>query len=248
MIQKIYKSIPNGITLLNLVSGILSIIWAFQGEIILAAYLVFLASIFDFLDGLFARLLNAGSQLGKELDSLADLISFGFAPAVIIFKIYSLEGPVSSVFFKNYLVYLPFLITVLSAIRLAKFNIDTRQKDSFIGLPTPANAIFFSSFAFLTGMDESKWGRASWDNFDLSFLTGFYPLTVFIIIFSALMVIPVPLLSLKIKDLAWKNNWKQYILILVSLILIFVFGIQGLPLVIIFYLIYSFYLYSWFKH
>ena len=140
------KFVPNFLTSANLISGCLSIVFSFEGRLDIALYLVLLAAVFDFLDGFAARVLEAISPIGKELDSLSDLISFGLAPAVMI---YVVSIDVWSQGIAPVIKYLPFLLVVFSALRLAKFNVDTRQDSDFLGLPTPANALFFISFANL---------------------------------------------------------------------------------------------------
>ena len=141
------KHIPNTITSLNLFSGSIAIVMAFEGAYIWVVFWVIIAAIFDFFDGMAARLLNAYSDIGKELDSLADVVSFGVAPAVAVFTL--LRNDIiyheSLIFIQPYIPYLAFVIPIFSALRLAKFNIDERQTSSFIGLPTPANALFWIS-------------------------------------------------------------------------------------------------------
>ena len=149
----IKKNIPNFITALNILCGSFSVVLAFEGYILWAAILIGIASIFDFMDGMAARMLNAYSELGKQLDSLADLISFGFAPSIILFVLMKKSLAIDSISFNQYseiaFLAIPFLIVVFSAIRLAKFNVDTRQTSSFIGLPTPANALLIASFPLI---------------------------------------------------------------------------------------------------
>ncbi|MDR1950913.1 MAG: CDP-diacylglycerol--serine O-phosphatidyltransferase, partial [Bacteroidales bacterium] len=136
------KHLPNTITLANLFCGCLSIVATFSGQIGMAGFLIFLAAIFDFLDGFFAKLLNAQSELGKQLDSLADIVSFGVAPAMIAFRIMHVHyDKLPFEFFP----YIAFVMVLFSALRLAKFTIDTRQTEHFIGMPTPANALFWAS-------------------------------------------------------------------------------------------------------
>ncbi|MDR1698827.1 MAG: CDP-diacylglycerol--serine O-phosphatidyltransferase, partial [Prevotellaceae bacterium] len=134
--RTIIKQIPNTITCLNLLAGCMACVVAFYGEYGLAAYVIALAAVFDFADGFAARFLNAYSPLGKELDSLADMVSFGLAPAIMLFSFLAQHDFL--------LALVAFLLTIFSALRLAKFNIDKRQTDSFIGLPTPANAFFWA--------------------------------------------------------------------------------------------------------
>lgn len=223
--NKISKHIPNTITCLNLFSGCLACLAAFNGQFELSAFYIGLAAIFDFLDGFLARILKAYSPLGKELDSLADLVSFGLAPGLLIFTFYQLVSipaflsPVAWLF-----PYTGFLIPIFSALRLAKFNIDTRQTTSFIGLPVPANALFWIGLIFYII-----------ENNNINAIV----LTILILIFCYLLVSEIPMFSLKIKDLSWKNNKMRYILIVSTIGLIYFLGISGLAAVIGLYIILS---------
>jgi CDP-diacylglycerol--serine O-phosphatidyltransferase len=212
------KHIPNFITCLNLFSGSMAVYFGFQGEYDLVLILLLIAAVFDFADGLAARVLKAYSPMGKELDSLADVISFGLAPGVLVFSI------LSSSSLPFWLAFSGFIVPVFSALRLAKFNIDERQSDSFIGLPTPANALFWSgiSFSFTEYMIE-------------------YPLITLglAIVFSVLLVAEIPMFSLKFKNVKWKNNQIQYIFLLVSIVLIVVLGTKSLGLIIAWYIVFS---------
>ena len=145
--MKFRQYVPNTLTLFNLASGMISVTMVFRGDLPMASLFIFIAALFDFLDGMAARLLDARSELGKQLDSLADIVSFGVAPAIIVFRLLSFgcEGS-CNILDRLYITpYFSLLIPVCSAIRLGKFNIDLRQEENFIGLPTPANAIFFAS-------------------------------------------------------------------------------------------------------
>src|SRR3989339_1304247 len=158
--MRLTKHIPNTITLVNLFCGILAVIFGIKGWLHFSVYLIITAAIFDFCDGFAARLLKAYSPMGKELDSLADMVSFGVLPSVIVYillkqslGIYQFSFDLS---IKAILVLLfPFIIAVFSGLRLAKFNIDERQTESFVGLPTPANAIFLCSLPLISGMGEN---------------------------------------------------------------------------------------------
>ncbi|MGE0087874.1 MAG: CDP-diacylglycerol--serine O-phosphatidyltransferase [Bacteroidales bacterium] len=239
MLMRIKKHIPNTITSLNLLSGCISILLSFEGYMLAAVYLIFLAAIFDFLDGMSARLLNVYSLLGKELDSLADIVSFGVAPAFIVFQMMkiSLFGSedipllefVSA--WKVIFLLLPFLISVLSAIRLAKFNLDERQTDSFIGLPTPANALFFVSLYIVTITTDHS--------FIISLIYNKYFLSILIIIFSLLLVSEFPMFSLKLKNLSYADNKIRYLFIGLSAILLILLHSIAVPVIIILYLILS---------
>lgn len=218
----IKKNIPNFITSLNIASGTLSIIFAFEGLITIAAYLILLAAIFDFLDGLTARLLNAYSELGKQLDSLADLISFGVAPSIIVYHIMKSTLLIDKLYVNNIetdkLVYLfaVLLIPIFSALRLAKFNIDTNQVSSFIGFPTPANALFFAAIPIISSQNP----------FD-PFLFLVYNKNVLlgiILVSSLLLVSPIPMFSFKFKNLKFKENILRFTFLILILLIIILTG------------------------
>ena len=216
--------IPNAITCLNLLSGCFAALFAFKAEFEISAIFICSAAIFDFMDGFAARLLNAYSPMGKELDSLADLISFGLAPGILIFSFsQQLITPEYPAFIQNYFPYLSFLVPVFSGLRLAKFNIDTRQTTSFIGLPVPANALFWIGVCL--------WGIEN--GFNL------YVLGVLILIFSYLLVSELPMFSLKFKDYSLQNNYIRYILLLGAIVFIVLFGFGGFSAAIILYIILS---------
>lgn len=222
----IIKAIPSVITSLNLVCGVIATIFAFKGEIEISAALIICASVFDFFDGLAARLLKAVSEFGKQLDSLADLISFGLAPAMILYNLFLLNNPDGS-----FLEYSAVLIVVFSALRLAKFNIDTEQAVEFKGLPTPASALLVISIAYYCFKN---------DNTLTEFFLNPYVLLSISILVSALMVAPIRLLSLKIKSLKIKEIFWQLILIIGAIFLLIIFNILGIGLAIILYLALSF--------
>lgn len=212
------RQIPNFLTLLNLFSGSIAIVMAFQGDFKGVVIWIAIAALFDFLDGLAARLLKAYSSLGKELDSLADVVSFGVAPASAVFILirdWSLI-PGYLEFLQPWLPYMAFLIPVFSAYRLAKFNIDERQTNSFIGLPTPANALFWISYCY--GIHQSA---AKNEHF-------FYLTAAFIIVMSLLMISEIPMFSLKIKKATFKGNEKQILLLLLVVLFIVLQGVVGI--------------------
>ncbi|MGV3687248.1 MAG: CDP-diacylglycerol--serine O-phosphatidyltransferase [Daejeonella sp.] len=220
------KHIPNTVTCLNLFSGCLGVVFAFEGNLHWASYAIFIAAVFDFLDGMLARLLQAYSDIGKELDSLADVVSFGFLPSVIIYQLFQQSAhPYSS-----WLNYTAFLIVIFSALRLAKFNIDTRQSDNFIGFPTPANAILIASLPFIA--DQGIF---------MSFLPG-SPL--FLVVLSLgmglLLVSEIQLISLKFKGLNLNANAHRYILVISSLVLLLLLKFAAVPLIILLYFLISF--------
>ena len=232
------KHLPNFITSLNLASGFISTIFIFNGDITTASWLIAAAMIFDFLDGFVARALKAYSEIGKELDSLADVVSFGVAPGLIIYHLLyaSLATGNQTVFnisgFKS-LIYLiiPTIMPVCAALRLAKFNLDTTQTTSFKGLPIPANALGVISFV-LAGT-YSHWGLIS------SFLASPVALIILSLTLSVLMVTRIPLLALKFKDMKMKGNEGRYLLIITCALMVLIFGIGSIPGIIPVYIIVS---------
>ncbi len=231
--MKIKEHIPNFITLLNLLSGCIAITAAFNGNLIMASWLVGLAAIFDFLDGMAARLLNVKSAIGKELDSLADMVSFGVLPGVIVFQLFQMNLDIDSGNFA----YVAFLIPLFSALRLAKFNTDTRQEEMFYGLPTPANAILIASFPLILNYETRVFGF-DFSNY-LIILINPYFLTVLSLVLSWLLVAEIPLMSLKFKSFKWADNKARYILLLLSLVLLVVFQFTGIPIIIFLYIFIS---------
>lgn len=208
------KHIPNAITSLNLLFGTLAVIYAFEGYQIFAVYLILIAAVCDFLDGFTARLLKAYSPMGKELDSLADLVSFGLAPSILLYhKMYELLGSRvtggGNSLFLEILIFVPIVITIASALRLAKFNVDSRQTVNFVGVPTPANAILICMFLHFTTYNTI------FDNL----LNTYYFIPATSLILSFLLVCNIPMFSLKFKSLKWKGNELRYILIITALVL-----------------------------
>jgi len=221
------KNIPNFITSLNLAAGFTAVIFASNGDLTTASWLIVAAMVFDFLDGFSARLLKAYSETGKELDSLADVVSFGVAPAFIIYKLLVPSLNASSVI----LSYITLLMPVCAALRLAKFNIDTTQATSFKGLPTPANAI-----AVISLVIAARYSSLTIVN---SFTQSPVALIIFSVVLSILMVTRIPLLSLKFKNLNFKGNEGRYIIIGLVLILLIIFGFAAAPVIIPVYIIVS---------
>jgi CDP-diacylglycerol--serine O-phosphatidyltransferase len=228
------KHVPNIITCLNLFSGCLSCIMTLEYHNYFGAFLfVVLAAVFDFLDGFSARLLKTFSPIGGELDSLADVVSFGLAPGFVVFSF--LNTVSSETFFEASLFsYAAFLIPVFSALRLAKFNIDARQKDSFLGLPVPANALFWVSF--INGIENSQLANAE-HCFSIPHTQLF--ILVLIPAFCLLMVSELPLFSLKLKTCSWKNNRWAYLIIGVGILLTILFRFFGISLTVICYILLS---------
>jgi len=236
------KYIPNLLTLLNLLCGTIATIYAVNNELEIAAYLVFLGIFFDFFDGFAARIFKVDGELGKQLDSLADVVTSGVVPGIVIYKLLQTKNTIEV--FNTEIVswktqdieFLPFfglLFTLAAAFRLAKFNIDERQTSSFIGLPTPAATLVvlslplilnYSSLDFTTTIIENKW-----------FLIG---LTF---ILSFLMNAEIPLFSLKFKDYSFKNNKIKFGFILITAILCIALKFVAIPVVIIVYVLMSFF-------
>jgi len=229
--MKIKQHIPNTITSMNLFSGCIAIVMAFEEAFIWVVFWVLLAAIFDFFDGMTARVLNAPSKMGKELDSLADVVSFGVAPATAVF-----------VWLQNYVVYpdlfegvseiipyFAFLIPVYSALRLAKFNIDERQTSSFLGLPTPANGVFWISYIY--GISNIQ----GIQNYIFLLIT-----LVLIVILSLLMVSDIPMFSFKLKSFKLRGNEKPLILLISAIVFISILGVIGLAATVLLYILISF--------
>jgi len=228
MKNHVKKHVPNAITCANLFSGCVGIVLAFKGELVGAAYAIFLSAIFDFFDGLASRVLKSFSGIGKDLDSLADVISFGFLPAAMMYQLFLQAPQIDKV--SSWLNFSAFLIAVFSALRLAKFNVDTRQSENFIGLPTPANAILIASFPIIISHHN---------HFYTPYLLNPYVLTGFVVVMCALLVAEMPMMSLKFKSSDFNQNIYRYLLLLFSAILILFFKFAAVPVVIFIYIILS---------
>jgi CDP-diacylglycerol--serine O-phosphatidyltransferase len=224
MKKRVKKHLPNAITCANLFSGCVGIVFAFQGELIIASYAIFLSAIFDFFDGLASRVLQSYSGIGKDLDSLADLVSFGFLPAAILYELFLQSPQIARI--SPYLNFIPFAIVIFSALRLAKFNVDTRQAEIFIGLPTPANAILIASLPLTIEQHNSS----------AHYILNQYGLSVLVLVMCALLVAELPLMSLKFKNRDFNQNIYRYLLLLFSAILILFFKFAAVPVVILFYI------------
>jgi CDP-diacylglycerol--serine O-phosphatidyltransferase len=222
------KHIPNFVTCLNLFSGCLGIVFAFQGNLTWASYAIVIAAILDFFDGMLARLLKAYSEIGKELDSLADVVSFGVLPSVIIYHLFALSPQPE--FDVTWLSLSAFVIAVFSALRLAKFNIDTRQSENFIGLPTPASALLIASFPLIIAESSTYFA---------DFILNTWFLLIFSLTMSMLLVAEVPLISLKFKTLDLKENMLRYILVITSVLLLLFFKFEAVPMIIMVYFMIS---------
>lgn len=224
------KYVPNFLTSLNLFSGCVASVMAFHGNYLWVVIWIVIAAAFDFSDGFAARLLKSYSPMGKELDSLADVVSFGVAPSIALFSLLSQEMlPLTeNTFLCEYFPFIGFLIAVFSGLRLAKFNIDTRQSESFIGLNVPANALFWSSVVY-TFHRYGQLVSPLWIAVQV----------LFIIIFSLLLVSELPMFSFKIKKLSIKGNQYRLLLIVLCIIFLSCFGLTGIGLTILVYIILS---------
>ena len=222
-------TIPNLMTCGNLLCGCLGIVFSFRGDLLLSGGLIFAAAVLDFLDGFAARLLNQSSPIGKELDSLADMVTFGVLPSMILFQL--LERTSDSIDVGSLLIsFSAFLLAVFSALRLAKFNIDTRQTDSFIGVPTPANAILVASLPFIL---------RTYPDFE-SLIVNRSVLVGYTLLMSFMLVMEVPLLAFKFKTFGWKDNQIKYIFLGLSVILLFFLKFAAIPLIVGLYILLSF--------
>lgn len=231
----IFFWVPNFITTLNLVSGCLAVFFGADGQLGWASVFIFIAAVFDFMDGFAARLLNAYSDIGKELDSLADLVSFGLAPATLVFAmleltlfgvnrpIFEIEGTPS----QWIVLFTTLLIPVAGAFRLAKFNTDTRQSESFLGLPIPANALFFASLGLILEIGTRQ-------NI-VPLILNKYTLLTAVFVSSFLMVSELPMFSMKIKSLKPKDNTVRLIFLAGIIIFLFILKLYALPLIILWY-------------
>jgi CDP-diacylglycerol--serine O-phosphatidyltransferase len=228
----IIKQIPNSITAANLLMGCLAIIAALHHDLVQASYFIGLAAIFDFFDGFAARLLKVHSEIGKQLDSLADVVSFGVAPGMIFYIHSSFVNDAANL--PEYISYLAFLIPIFSAFRLAKFNLDTRQTDSFIGLPTPANALFICSIP-LVYEQGPEFANTLFSSQLFCYLFPF--------VSSWLLMAELPLFALKFKHFKWNGNQIRWIFLGLSAVNLIAFNYFGISLSILLYLTLSIYLF-----
>lgn len=218
------KHIPNILTLCNLTCGCVGIVYAFQGDIQTGGVMIWAGAFFDFFDGFAARMLKKFSAIGKDLDSLADLITFCFLPGTIIYVIISQNSS------SPFIPFLGYLLVIFGALRLAKFNNDIRQTDTFYGLPVPASAIFVSALPFVASGGFQAFH---------SIISNPYFMLGIAVLLSILMVSDIRLMSLKFKDLSFKANWHRFLLLLLAMLLILIFKIMALPLIILLYVVFS---------
>lgn len=229
--MNIKKHIPNAITLLNLLCGCVALIFVSKDQFEVAFYFVCLGIFLDFFDGFFARLFNVSGSLGLQLDSLADMVTSGVVPGFVMFKMMFSSNVAMTEGWLQYFSYLGFIITLGSCMRLAKFNIDTRQTDSFIGLPTPANALFILSLPLVLQYSDSL--------IMLEILTEKWILLLITLFSAYILNAEIPLFSLKIKKINFKDNSLQiFFLIIAVLLLVFLYYL-AIPLIIIFYVLLS---------
>ncbi len=223
------KHIPNTITACNLVSGCIAIVLAVTGNLVAALLFIVLGAVFDFFDGMVARRLGVSSPVGKELDSLADCVTFGVAPSAILY--YTLKEvvacPIASECVSTYLPFAAFIMAGFSALRLAKFNLDERQTSSFIGLPTPANALFWGSL-LVGGEDALK-------NCEWSYLL----LLILMLVMSYMLIAEIPMFSLKFKKWNWTDNKLRWSFIISCVPLLVIFQLSAFAVIIAWYVVLS---------
>ncbi len=239
--DSIRKAFPSFLTCLVVIAGCISVTYSLRGRISYAGYFIIAAALLDFSDGFFARILNAVSAFGKQLDSLADVVSFGVAPSMIIYRLIyrslvklepTSQFDITAPGFTYYvLLHISFLLAVFAAIRLAKFNIDDKQKKSFIGLPVPASALFISSIAIVS---------EDYLNLPLQQLTyNIWFLIGVVFLLSILMVSAIPMFSFKFESYRLKNNIIRYVFIIVSAVLLLIFKLPAIALLVILYIVIS---------
>ena len=221
--MSVKKHIPNAITLLNMFSGCIAVYYAFQNQLLIAALFTFLGIFFDFFDGFFARILKAQSDLGLQLDSMADMVTSGVVPGIFMFQLLTQANTTGC----EYVSFLGFLITLGSGYRLANFNIDTRQTTSFIGLPTPANSLFIISVALVT-IYQPHFFVADW-------FSNVWILLIVTLLSCYLLNAELPLFALKFKSWDFKSNWYRYVFLMLSVVLIGGFTYAGILGVILLY-------------
>mgnify|MGYP000258165367 FL=1 len=225
------KEIPNLLTLGNLLAGSIGLWFVMQGDLVSASYCMFISLICDFFDGFLARALQAYSDLGKELDSLADMVSFGVLPAFILFSLVELScGSQCTVgIFGFYKPFLVFALVLMSAYRLAKFNIDTRQSDQFIGVPTPANGLFIASLPLIIHFQPEY----------TAYILSFKGLLIYSVVMSYLLVCELPLLAFKFKTWDWKSNQVKFIFLIFCIAALVMLKFAAIPVLVIAYILLS---------
>ena len=221
--KQVLKHIPNAITCCNLISGCIAIMWATRGDFRLALLFIVIGAVFDFFDGMSARLLHVSSPIGKELDSLADVVTFGVAPS------FMLSSWMKEACIYDWLFLLPMLMAAFSALRLAKFNLDERQAMGFIGLPTPANALFWG--ALVTSLSQNPVAY---------YFPQLVPILMVVMLVSCyLLVSEIPMFALKFKYWGWKGNEVRYLFLISCVPLLLFLGIYGISAIILWYVVLS---------
>lgn len=241
--KKIIAQIPNLITSLNIVSGVLATIFAIDGHLIWAGIFICVAAVLDFLDGFMARLLNAYSDVGEQLDSLGDIISFGVAPGAILFTLleFSLFGTNQPIYeiganwYEWLILFSAFLIPVFGAIRLARFNANPVDELFFHGLPIPANGLFWASLGLM--LELPKYTEL------LQLIYSTENLVIMGVFMSGMMVITMPMFSLKPKSLGFNENWYRYLFLAISIVLLIVFNVYGIAMIIFLYIFMNLFFY-----
>jgi CDP-diacylglycerol--serine O-phosphatidyltransferase len=228
--QPLRQHVPNMLTLCNLTLGFFAVVMAFENHLLLASWLIILAALFDFLDGFAAKLLGAVSGFGKQLDSLADIISFGVAPASILYMLMKFTGISTDNLIQALLLYSPALLVVFAALRLAAFNLQ-EESSGFMGLATPAAAIFFAGLSMVVISHPGSTFTA--------FLLRPVCLLPIMLIISILMVLRIPMFSLKFRGTGWTGNEIRYLFLVISLILLIILQEIAWPVIILVYLLLS---------
>ena len=228
MLQTIKKIIPNTLTSCNLIAGCIATFHAFTGNVDIALLWIVIGAAFDFFDGMSARLLHVSSPIGKELDSLADDITFGLAPAAIVgFELTMVHYPAFLMPVSDYIPFAAFVMAAFSALRLAKFNLDERQSLGFIGLPTPANALFWGSL--MVGVAPHFESSPLWA----------VAMVVGVLVSSYLLVSEIPMFALKFKQWGWKGNEVKYLFVLSCIPILALLRISGIAVIIAWYVLLS---------
>ena len=225
------KEIPNLLTLGNLLAGCIGLWFVMQGDLVSASYCIFISLVCDFFDGFLARALQAYSDLGKELDSLADMVSFGVLPAFILFSLVeqSCGSQCTVGIFGFYKPFMVFVLALMSAYRLAKFNIDTRQSDQFIGVPTPANGLLIASLPLILRFQPEF----------SPYILHFHGLLIYAVLMSYLLVCELPLLAFKFKTWDWKSNQVKFIFLIFCIAALVMLKFASIPVLVIAYILLS---------
>lgn len=225
------KEIPNLLTLGNLLAGCIGLWFVMQGDLVSASYCIFISLVCDFFDGFLARALQAYSDLGKELDSLADMVSFGVLPAFILFSLVeqSCGSQCTVGIFGFYKPFMVFVLALMSAYRLAKFNIDTRQSDQFIGVPTPANGLLIASLPLILRFQPEF----------SPYILHFQGLLIYAVLMSYLLVCELPLLAFKFKTWDWKSNQVKFIFLIFCIAALVMLKFAAIPVLVIAYILLS---------